>query len=183
MTNVNGNGKIKFSMLITDTFGHVHFRLRTFDTYPKQKLPDKFQLARAGLYYTGKLDICQCFRCNVKLSSWERDDNVIKEHFKWSSNCEYMKMVVAPPPRQPGFMLGSSVSSFGGSWRRGSSNMMNSVDPKVFNPGEITEMMSCEQNREEMKDKGVRRKGGGLRGGGGGEEGRRGRREDVEKED
>ena len=24
-------------------------RLRTFDTYPKQMLPDKFQLARAGL--------------------------------------------------------------------------------------------------------------------------------------
>ena len=30
-------------------------RLRTFDTYPKQLLPDKFQLARAGLYYTGKI--------------------------------------------------------------------------------------------------------------------------------
>ena len=29
-------------------------RLKTFDTYPKQMLPDKYQLARAGLYYTGK---------------------------------------------------------------------------------------------------------------------------------
>ena len=28
-------------------------RLRTFDTYPKQMLPDKFQLAQTGLYYTG----------------------------------------------------------------------------------------------------------------------------------
>ena len=83
-------------------------RLRTFDTYPKQMLRDKFQLARAGLYYTGKSDICQCIRCHVKLSSWERDDDAIKEHFKWSSNCEYMKMVAAPPPRQP------SETSFGG---------------------------------------------------------------------
>ena len=30
-------------------------RLRTFDTYPKQMLPDKFQLARVGLFYTGKI--------------------------------------------------------------------------------------------------------------------------------
>ena len=54
-------------------------RLRTFDTYPKQMFPDKFQLARAGLYHTGKSDICQCFRCHVKLSSWERDDDAIIE--------------------------------------------------------------------------------------------------------
>ena len=100
-------------------------RLRTFDTYPKQMLPDKFQLARAGLFYTGKSDICQCFRCHVKLSSWERDDDAIKEHFKWSSNCEYMKMVAAPPPRQP------SVTSFSG-FGVGSSNMMKPLDPKVF---------------------------------------------------
>ena len=73
-------------------------RQRTFDTYPKQMLPDKFQLARAGLYYTGKSDICQCFRCHVKLNSWERDDDAIKEHFKLSSNCEYMKMVAPSPP-------------------------------------------------------------------------------------
>ena len=43
-------------------------------------LPDKFELARAGLYYKGKSDICVCFRCHVKLSSWERDEDAIKEH-------------------------------------------------------------------------------------------------------
>ena len=106
-------------------------RLRTFDTYPKQMLLDKFQLARAGLYYTGKQDICQCFRCHVKLSSWERDDDAIKEHFKWSSNCEYMKMVAATFPWQPVFMLGLSAPSFGG-FGMGSNNMMKLVDPKVF---------------------------------------------------
>ena len=100
-------------------------RLRTFDTYPNQMLLDKFQLARAGFYYTGKSDICQCFRCHVKLSSWKRDDNAIKEHFRWSSNCEYMKMVVPSPPRQ------ISTPSFGG-FGMGSSNMMKPVDPKVF---------------------------------------------------
>ena len=88
-------------------------------------LLDKLQLARAGLYYTGKSDICQCFRCNVKLSSWERDDDAIKEHFKWSSNCEYMKMVAAPQPRQ------TSAASFGG-FGVGSSNMMKPLDPKIY---------------------------------------------------
>ena len=100
-------------------------RLRTFDTYPKQMLPDKFQLARAGLYYTGKSDICQCFRCHIKLSSWESDDDAVKAHFKWSSNCEYMKMVAAPPPWQ------TSAASFGG-FGVGSSNMMKALDLKVF---------------------------------------------------
>ena len=73
-------------------------RLKTFDTYPKQMLPDKIQLARAGLYYSGKSDMCQCFRFHVKLSAWERDDDAIKEHYKWSPQCEYIKMVGAPPP-------------------------------------------------------------------------------------
>ena len=63
-------------------------RLKTFDVYPKQMLPDKFQLARAGLFYTGKSDICQCFQCKVKLSVWERDEDAIKEHYKWSPDCE-----------------------------------------------------------------------------------------------
>ena len=89
-------------------------RLRTFDTYPKQILPDKFQLAKAGLYYTGKSDICQGFQCHVELSSRKRDDDAIKQHLKWSSNCEYMKMVAAPPQRQTGLMFGSSAPSFGG---------------------------------------------------------------------
>ena len=48
-------------------------RLRTFDTYPKQMLPDK----------TGKSDVCQCFRCHVKLSGNEMTmplKNIINGH-------------------------------------------------------------------------------------------------------
>ena len=106
-------------------------RLRTFDTYPKQMLPDKIQLARAGLYYTGKSDVCQCFRCHVKLSAWERDDNAIKEHYKCSPQCEYIKMVGSPPPRPPAYRFGSSLPSFRG-FGTGSSNMGKPLDPKVF---------------------------------------------------
>ena len=50
---------------------------------------------------------------------------MIKEHFIWSSNCEYMKMVAPAPTRQ------TSVASFG-EFGVGSSNMMKALDPKVF---------------------------------------------------
>ena len=132
MTNVNGNGPIKFSL---SHYRHIWtrpFQTENIRRLPKENASRQVSVSRAGLYYMVKSDICQCFRCHVKLSSWERDDNAIKEHFKWPSNCEYMKMVAAPPPQQPGFMLGSSVSSFGGFGRRGSSNMMKYVDPNVF---------------------------------------------------
>ena len=116
---------------IRDSMEYYENRLKTFDTYPKQMLPDKIQLARAGLYYTGKSDVCQRFRCHVKLSAWERDDDAIKVHYKWSPQCEYIKMVGAPPPRPPGYRFGSSVQSFGG-FGTGSSNMVNPLDPKRF---------------------------------------------------
>ena len=104
-----------------DNMEYYENRLKTFDTYPKQMLPDKIQLARAELYYNGKSDVCQCFRCHVKLSSWERDDDAIKEHYKWSPQCEYIKMVE----------VGSSAPSFGG-FGTGSSNMVKPLDTKTF---------------------------------------------------
>lgn len=74
-------------------------RLKTFETYPKQMFPDKYQLVRAGFYYTKMADIVICFRCRVKVSSWERHDNAATEHYKWSPNCEYLKMVgIENPP-------------------------------------------------------------------------------------
>lgn len=105
-------------------------RLKTFDTYPKQMLPDKFQLARAGLYYTGKSDVCQCFRCLVKLSSWEREDDAIKEHFKWSPNCEYIKMIGAPKQKQTGFTFGECATL--GCFGTGSNLFVRRPDPTHF---------------------------------------------------
>ena len=103
-------------------------RLNTFDTYPKQMLPEKIQLARAGLYYTEKSDVCQCFLCHVKLNAWEQDDDTIKEHYKWSPQCEYIKMVGAP--QKTGFTFGSNTSSFG-EFGTGPSNFVKPLDPKT----------------------------------------------------
>ena len=111
-------------MNITDcssTKEHMEYyenRLKTFDTYPKQMLPDKVQLARAGLYYT-----------HVKLNAWERDHDAIKEHYKWSPQCEYIKMVGVP--QKTGFTFGSSTSSFR-EFGTGSSNFVKLLDPKTF---------------------------------------------------
>ena len=105
-------------------------RLKTFDTYPKQMLLDKFQLARAGLYYTGKSDLCQCFRWHMNISGWEREDDAIKEHYKSAPNCEYIKMVGAPPQRLPGFTFRSSAS-FGG-FGTGSGLFVKPLDAKRF---------------------------------------------------
>ena len=91
-------------------------RLKTFDTYPKQMLTDKVQLARARLYYTGKSDVCRCFLCHVKLNAWERDDDAIKEHYKWSPQCEYIKMVGAP--QKTGFTFGIKYIIFWRVWNR-----------------------------------------------------------------
>ena len=90
-----------------DNMEYYENRLKTFYTYPKQMLPDKIQLARARLYYSGKSDMCHCFRCHVKLSAWERDDDAIKEHYKWSPQCGYIKMVGAPPTQLQGYTFGS----------------------------------------------------------------------------
>ncbi len=68
-------------------------RLETFATYPKQMLPDKYELAKSGFWYTGKADIVICFRCGVKVKSWERGDDAMTEHQKWSPNCEFLNMV------------------------------------------------------------------------------------------
>ena len=76
-------------------------RLKTFDTYPKQLLPNKYELASAGLYYSGKSDLCECFRCHIKLSAWDRSDIALREHHKWSPNCEYIKIVGAPQQKPP----------------------------------------------------------------------------------
>ena len=53
--------------------------------------PDKNAMAKSGFVYTGRGD--KCFMCGVGLKHWERTDDVWKEHYKWSPNCDFLKMV------------------------------------------------------------------------------------------
>jgi hypothetical protein len=67
-------------------------RLQSFKQWPKQILPDKYNLARAGFIYTGEGDIVQCFGCSIRVSQWEKTDFPWAEHLKWSPDCVFLKM-------------------------------------------------------------------------------------------
>ena len=67
-------------------------RLQTFEHWPRQIIPDKFRLAKAGFYYRGETNKVTCFACGIQLKHWERTDDPLTEHNKWSPNCIYMKI-------------------------------------------------------------------------------------------
>ncbi|MET0103904.1 MAG: baculoviral IAP repeat-containing protein [Sedimenticola sp.] len=68
-------------------------RLKTFDSWPKQMMPNKYDLAKCGFTYTGTGDNVKCFHCGIHLKDWERTDNPWNEHYKWSPACNYLKMI------------------------------------------------------------------------------------------
>lgn len=74
-------------------FLFYEYRLETFQNWPRQITPDKFSLAKAGLYYTGESDIVKCFACGVRLHQWLTSDTALAEHEKWSRGCIYLKMI------------------------------------------------------------------------------------------
>jgi hypothetical protein len=79
-------------MNVTDAYKYYDSRLKTFDAWPKQMTPDKYRLAKCGFVYSGKGDKVTCFRCGLHLKDWERNDDPWQEHYKWSSQCDYLNM-------------------------------------------------------------------------------------------
>ena len=71
-------------------------RLSTFEHWPKQIIPNQYQLARAGFYYTGQYDKVTCFCCNLTVHAWEQNDDPWKEHERLSPSCMYIKMIGIP---------------------------------------------------------------------------------------
>ena len=68
-------------------------RLRTFETWPKQMVPDKYNLAKHGFVYTGRGDKVSCFQCGVILKDWECTDDPWTEHSTWSPHCDYLRII------------------------------------------------------------------------------------------
>lgn len=48
-------------------------------------------LALLGLYFFKKPDVVKCYFCNVDLSEFEANDNIFKEHLKFSPNCPLLR--------------------------------------------------------------------------------------------
>ena len=88
------------SLLDASMYKYYENRLRSFDAWSKQLNPDKYDLAKAGFYYTGYSDRVVCFRCRIRLKDWARDDVAAIEHEKWSPDCEYVRMTGVTPRRE-----------------------------------------------------------------------------------
>ncbi|XP_045179700.2 baculoviral IAP repeat-containing protein 7-like isoform X2 [Mercenaria mercenaria] len=65
-------------------------RMASFKDFPKQNNVSAQQLAVAGLFYTGKGDLCRCFTCDGGLKDWSSGDDPVKEHATYFPNCSYI---------------------------------------------------------------------------------------------
>ncbi|XP_004519914.1 death-associated inhibitor of apoptosis 1 isoform X2 [Ceratitis capitata] len=65
-------------------------RLKSFENWPLQWL-NKKELAQTGLVYTGEDDKVKCYFCAVEIGRWERDDQPINEHLRFSPNCPLLR--------------------------------------------------------------------------------------------
>lgn len=74
-------------------FKYYQERLATFDTWSEQIIPDKYQLAKTGFYYTGFSDKVSCFSCNIEIYKWEKTDYPWVEHYKHSPSCDFLKIL------------------------------------------------------------------------------------------
>lgn len=75
------------------SFIYYDGRLASFDTWSSQIIPDKYQLAKAGFFYSGFGDKVVCFSCDLKLFSWNKTDEPWIEHYKNSPDCLFLKTV------------------------------------------------------------------------------------------
>lgn len=67
-------------------------RLRTFnDSEWKLKYITPKQMAKAGLYYTGKQDRVRCMFCSTEFDYWRQGDDPLVEHKRKSPQCPFLK--------------------------------------------------------------------------------------------
>lgn len=65
-------------------------RLNSFENWPLEWL-NKKELAQTGLVYMGEDDKVKCYFCEVEIGHWERDDQPINEHLRFSPNCPLLR--------------------------------------------------------------------------------------------
>lgn len=71
-------------------FDNFAGRLETFTHWPVQISQKSWELANAGLHYSGMHDLVKCHLCGIQIDKWNKDDLPILEHAK-SSNCPFVK--------------------------------------------------------------------------------------------
>jgi hypothetical protein len=93
---------------------HAAERLKTFHAWPKFLLPKRSQLANAGFVYTNQGDRVRCFACKVLLCDWKRSDDPFAEHYKWSNDCEFLKVCYVPEKQAVSLNQSKPVFHYGG---------------------------------------------------------------------
>ncbi|CAG2255136.1 BIRC2_3 [Mytilus edulis] len=68
-------------------YANYEERLASFRNWPSNLSLCPIDLASAGLYYTGKRDICKCFMCDGCVCDWEAGDVPSKEHTRIYPDC------------------------------------------------------------------------------------------------
>lgn len=68
-------------------------RLESFKEWPRAIQQRPKELADAGFFYSGYGDRVICFKCNIMIKYWEKDDDVWLEHYKWSPKCPYVLLM------------------------------------------------------------------------------------------
>lgn len=76
---------------MNDKYHREDERLRTYDNNWPLDWLDKRELAMTGMFYTNQDDKVKCYFCEVEIGRWERDDQPVPEHLRWSPNCPLLR--------------------------------------------------------------------------------------------
>ncbi|ABC74895.1 inhibitor of apoptosis [Neodiprion abietis nucleopolyhedrovirus] len=68
-------------------------RLDSFDSWPVKYL-NPLYLAKTGFYYTGIADNVRCFDCRIEINNWEKNDDPVYEHRRWSERCRMVRGIM-----------------------------------------------------------------------------------------
>lgn len=92
-----GNTIVNFNFIIHDSeedpecenYLKESERLKTFDTW-KHPYPKPADLSESGFIYTQINDLVRCVFCDVEIHRWQKEDNVMEEHLKFSPMCRFL---------------------------------------------------------------------------------------------
>lgn len=70
---------------------YEQIRFQTFINWPHKFIKQQ-QLAMTGFYFIGpQHDNVKCYFCEVEISGWVEDDDVVNEHTRWSQSCVLLR--------------------------------------------------------------------------------------------
>ena len=96
MCNHNSNNEFRYNNFSNNNYNKYKKyddRLNSFKIWPKSHPVKATNLAKAGFVYTGQGDRVFCPWCQLYLVEWETYDIPMNEHYRHSTNCEYMLMI------------------------------------------------------------------------------------------